>query len=194
MLFTPALRHKTEVTAARLHELIASGKTPPPVLKPQCDGCSLRDICLPEALENPDRVREYVAQLFRPDRPEDCLRVARSIVAAKIQNCRTNVLRGARESDSPEEADTLKKAADRMACSLDTLARADSVDSARGCEGDAARVYFDSFNLLVRKRDEVTHPVLDEKVTVGLLAHVQARLLARFLRCDIDDYPALVLK
>ncbi len=66
VLFTPALRQKTEDTAARLHELIASGKTPPPVLKPQCDGCSLRDICLPEALGSRDRVRDYVAQLFQP--------------------------------------------------------------------------------------------------------------------------------
>ena len=69
VVFTPALRRKTEATAARLHELIASGKTPPPVLKPQCDGCSLRGICLPEALGDRNRVSQYVAQLFQPISP-----------------------------------------------------------------------------------------------------------------------------
>ena len=48
--------------------------------------------------------------------------------------------------------------------------------------------------LTQRKREEVTHPLLGDKVTIGLLPHVQARLLARHLRGDIADYPALVLK
>ncbi len=42
--------------------------------------------------------------------------------------------------------------------------------------------------------EEIQHPLLGEKVTVGLLPHLQARLLARHLRGDIEDYPALVLK
>ena len=48
--------------------------------------------------------------------------------------------------------------------------------------------------LTQRKRDEVTHPVLNEKVPVGLLPHLQARLLARHIRGDLEAYPALVLK
>jgi len=39
-----------------------------------------------------------------------------------------------------------------------------------------------------RKQDEFNHPVLDEKVSFGLLPHVQARLLARHLRGDLDEY------
>lgn len=39
-----------------------------------------------------------------------------------------------------------------------------------------------------RKQDELQHPVLDEKVFYGLLPHVQARLLARHLRGDIEVY------
>jgi CRISPR-associated protein Cas1 len=39
-----------------------------------------------------------------------------------------------------------------------------------------------------RKQDEFHHPVLDEKVPFGLLPHVQARLLARHLRGDLDAY------
>ncbi len=41
-----------------------------------------------------------------------------------------------------------------------------------------------------RKADELTHPFLDEKITVGMLPHIQARLLARHLRGDLDAYPA----
>ncbi|BAF60171.1 Uncharacterized protein PTH_1990 [Pelotomaculum thermopropionicum SI] len=40
-----------------------------------------------------------------------------------------------------------------------------------------------------RKRDEVLHPFINEKVKIGLLPHIQALLLARHLRGDIDDYP-----
>ncbi|MBK8908512.1 MAG: type I-C CRISPR-associated endonuclease Cas1 [Rhodospirillales bacterium] len=40
-----------------------------------------------------------------------------------------------------------------------------------------------------RKRDEITHPFLEEKMAMGLLFHVQALLLARHLRRDLDEYP-----
>ena len=40
-----------------------------------------------------------------------------------------------------------------------------------------------------RKKDEMEHPFLDERVTVGLLPHIQALLFARFLRGDLDGYP-----
>ncbi len=40
-----------------------------------------------------------------------------------------------------------------------------------------------------RKREEIRHPYLGESVAVGLLPHVQAMLLARHLRGDIDAYP-----
>jgi CRISPR-associated protein Cas1 len=45
-----------------------------------------------------------------------------------------------------------------------------------------------------RKQDTITHPFLGEKTTVGLLVHLQARLLARYLRGDIDDYPPFLWK
>ena len=45
-----------------------------------------------------------------------------------------------------------------------------------------------------RKRDEITHPFLDETTTVGLLPQLQARLLARHLRGDLDAYPAFLWK
>jgi len=251
------------------------------------------------------------AQYRRADESDSCLRIARSIIAAKIQNSRINLLRAARESEFPDDVKSLKDAANSLANSLATLARVETLDSARGCEGDAARAYFRSFSSMIRqqregfslsersrrpprdavnallsfvyallthdmagaleavgldpavgflhvdrpgrlslaldlleefraviadrlvlslinlrqvrpdgfevqpggavqmstatrktvltaivarKRDEITHPVLGERVSIGLLPHVQARLLARHLRGDLDDYPALVLK
>jgi CRISP-associated protein Cas1 len=245
------------------------------------------------------------------DQAESCLRVSRAIVAAKIQNCRTLLLRSARETDAEETAEELRRAAVQLGCALQTLATAGTLDSARGCEGDAARNYFAAFNAMLRqqrdvfrmtersrrppldplnallsflysilthemagaleavglepavgflhadrpgrlslaldlveefrplladrltvalinlrqvrgdgfhtqpggavvmddktrravltaltqrKREEVLHPLLGEQVSIGLLPHIQARLLARFLRGDIEDYPALVLK
>lgn len=246
------------------------------------------------------------------DSPASCLKIAQCVVAAKIQNCRVLLLRAARDSDAAaEKADALRKAADRMACSIDTLAKAESLDSVRGCEGESARVYFEVFNHMIRcnhevffmrersrrppldplnallsflysvlthdmagaveavgldpavgflhtdrpgrlslaldlveefrplladrlvlslinlrqvrpdgfqtqpggavimddatrktvltaltqrKREEVLHPLLEDQVTIGLLPHIQARLLARHIRGETEEYPALVLK
>jgi CRISPR-associated exonuclease Cas4 len=57
--FTPGLRAKTEAAARKLHELVASGRTPPPVLKPRCKGCSLFDLCMPGLLMETSRLRRY---------------------------------------------------------------------------------------------------------------------------------------
>ncbi len=43
-----------------------------------------------------------------------------------------------------------------------------------------------------RKQEEVTHPFLREKVPLGLLPYVQAQLLARYVRGELEDYPAFV--
>lgn len=42
-----------------------------------------------------------------------------------------------------------------------------------------------------RKQDEIEHPFLEEKLSIGLLVHAQALLLARHLRGDLDAYPPL---
>lgn len=44
-----------------------------------------------------------------------------------------------------------------------------------------------------RKREQVTHPFTEEKIPIGLLPHVQAMLLARYLRGDLDDYPVFLI-
>lgn len=43
-----------------------------------------------------------------------------------------------------------------------------------------------------RKREEVRHPFFDESVPLGLFPHLQAQLLARHLRGELDNYPALI--
>ena len=43
-----------------------------------------------------------------------------------------------------------------------------------------------------RKQDEVIHPFLKEKARIGQLFFVQAQLLNRFLRRDLDGYPPFV--
>ncbi len=45
-----------------------------------------------------------------------------------------------------------------------------------------------------RKQDEIMHPFLKEKVTVGLLFYTQTLLMARYLRGDMDAYPPFVWK
>jgi len=43
-----------------------------------------------------------------------------------------------------------------------------------------------------RKQDELTHPFLNETVSVGRLFFIQALLMARFIRGDLDGYPSFV--
>lgn len=45
-----------------------------------------------------------------------------------------------------------------------------------------------------RKKEVLTHPYLKEKVEWGLVPYVQAMLLARHLRGDLDGYPPLLWK
>lgn len=45
-----------------------------------------------------------------------------------------------------------------------------------------------------RKREPLTHPYLKEKIYWGLVPYVQALLLARYLRGDLDGYPPFLWK
>ena len=45
-----------------------------------------------------------------------------------------------------------------------------------------------------RKKDEMMHPYLQEKVTIGMLPHIQARLLAQHIRGALDAYPPILWK
>jgi len=237
--------------------------------------------------------------------------IARNIVAAKIANARTVLLRSARDyPDAAGRAD-VETAAARLAYSLQQVQRTGGLDLVRGIEGESANVYFGVFDQLItaqregfaftgrnrrppldpvnallsflyamlghdaraacesagldtqvgflhrdrpgrpslaldlieefrpfladrlvlslvnrqqvrvdgfrrtdtggiemnddtrkavltayqkRKQDTITHPFLGEETTVGLLLHLQARLLARHLRGDLDAYPPFIWK
>ena len=45
-----------------------------------------------------------------------------------------------------------------------------------------------------RKKEEITHPFLKEKVEWGVVPYVQALLLARTIRGDMDEYPPFLWK
>ena len=45
-----------------------------------------------------------------------------------------------------------------------------------------------------RKKTKITHPFLKEKLEWGLVPYVQALLLARYLREDLDAYPPFLWK
>lgn len=45
-----------------------------------------------------------------------------------------------------------------------------------------------------RKQEELVHPFIGEKIQIGLIPHVQATLLSRHLRGELDDYPPFLWK
>lgn len=51
----------------------------------------------------------------------------------------------------------------------------------------ARRIVIDSWQK--RKKEEIEHPYLKEKIPIGLIPYCQAMLLARYMRGDIDGYP-----
>jgi len=45
-----------------------------------------------------------------------------------------------------------------------------------------------------RKKETITHPFINEKIEIGLLPYVQAQLLAKFVRGDLDEYPPFLCR
>ena len=250
------------------------------------------------------------AQYRIADDAERCREIVRCIVAAKITNTRTGLQRALRNHPESDNEGKMAAAIERLARIKKNVAAADSSDTLRGYEGEAAREYFSVFNTLIRsengfalekrsrrppldpvnallsflytllchdcrgaceavgldpavgflhrdrpgrpgcaldlmeefraivadrvvltlinrkqitskqfntqesgavmmneacrktvleqwqkrKQEEVTHPVLNEKMPLGLAFHAQAQLLARHLRGDLDFYPASLWK
>jgi CRISPR-associated protein Cas1 len=246
------------------------------------------------------------AQFRAADHADQTLRLARAVVAGKLRNSRQVLLRGARETAVAEEKQALVHSVKLLAVQIRKIPVAMNLDTLRGLEGDAARLYFDAlplvmkpavreqfpfenrtrrpprdrFNALIsflyalvmsdcraaleavgldsqlgflhavrpgrpalaldlleefrapladrlaltlinrgqlqardfdereggavllndigrksviaayqtRKQEEISHPILQQSVAVGLLPHIQARLLARHLRGDVEHY------
>ena len=260
---------------------------------------------------SPGNVLLRRAQYRNADSPERSCAIARNLVAAKIANCRTVLLRVIRENDDDHTLPILSAAANSMRQALQSARTASSLDVVRGCEGVAAATYFGVFQHLLterasrfqfhgrsrrppldeinsllsflyailthdcrsacesagldsavgflhrdrpgrpgmaldlmeefrpflvdrlvlsllnrkqlkhadfdtaptgavaltehgrrtvltawqkRKQEHLMHPFLEEKTTIGLLVHLQARLMARYLRGDLDAYPPFLSK
>ena len=45
-----------------------------------------------------------------------------------------------------------------------------------------------------KKKETIKHPYIDEKIEWGMVPYVQAMLLARFLRGDMNEYPPFFWK
>jgi CRISP-associated protein Cas1 len=245
------------------------------------------------------------------DSPEQTLAIARYMVAGKLQNARSVVMRAAREANNKTDKDVLPKTAQIHAEAIQNTETASDLDKLRGIEGYAAKAYFGSFTQMIRqnreafaltertknpprdpinallsfvytlltnecisacesvgldpqmgflhalrpgkpslaldlmeelrspladrlvltlinrgqikpedfterpggaiylsedgrktilteyqkrKQEEVTHPIVGSKVPLGLIPHVQARLLARHLRGDVPSYQPFILR
>jgi len=88
--------------------------------------------------------------------------------------------------------------ADRLALSLINLCQVQK-NGFRKTESGAVLMDDETRKTLLiayqkRKQDELMHPFIEEKVTVGLLFHTQALLMARYLRGDLDGYPPFMWK
>lgn len=84
--------------------------------------------------------------------------------------------------------------ADRLALSLvnrkQVQAKGFNVDGVGGVtmDDDSRKTVLMAYQK--RKQEEIEHPFLKEKMQVGLLFHVQAQLFARYVRGELDGYPA----
>lgn len=76
--------------------------------------------------------------------------LAATQIGAKIANSRGVLLRGAREARTAGDREALEEAAKKLANTLRQVGRQESLDSLRGKEGEAARIYFGVFNHLIR--------------------------------------------
>ncbi len=82
--------------------------------------------------------------------PAFTLATARAVVAGKLRNSRSVLLRGAREAANPLEAETLSHATEVLAASIRALPAAPDLNTLRGIEGEAARGYFAALNFIVK--------------------------------------------
>lgn len=87
---------------------------------------------------------------------------------------------------------------DRLALSLINLGQV-KMDDFAVQETGAVRMTDDARKKLLvayqkRKQEEIVHPFLNERISMGLVFHVQAMLMARWLRGDLDGYPPFVWK
>jgi len=94
------------------------------------------------------------AQYQKADNIKIAESISKTIVTAKILNCRNVLLRAARDHSDEIARKYLKNAVDRLARIVNDLSPDLSCDQIRGCEGEAARAYFNVFDHLITSQKE----------------------------------------
>ena len=88
--------------------------------------------------------------------------------------------------------------ADRFVLSLINMKKINDADFFKKENGaviltdEARKKVLSSWQL--KKLEKITHPFLNEKIEWGLVPYVQAMLLARYIRGDLDEYPPFLWK
>jgi CRISPR-associated protein Cas1 len=141
------------------------------------------------------------------------LEIARTIVAAKVQNSRSSLTRFLRNYSGHAATDVVSTTASWLANQLESIRRCSQMDALRGLEGDAANNYFGVFDHLILQQKEDfrfsgrnRRPPLDN---VNALLSFAYTLLANdlrsalecvgldpyvgFLHCDRPGRPSLAL-
>lgn len=93
-------------------------------------------------------------QYRRADNLEASASIARSVVIAKLNNCRVVLLRAMRSDSGSIKPEKLEESAHHLAELLRALDSPCSLDTVRGIEGEAARRYFESFDHLILAQKE----------------------------------------
>lgn len=106
--------------------------------------------------------------------------------------------RPGRQSLALDLMEELRPIADRTAFSMVNTKKINGKDF-RLEEGGAVYLTDDGRKKIIEawhahKEGMMTHPFLEEKIKWGLVPHVQALLLARYLRGDLDAYPPFLWK
>ncbi len=81
------------------------------------------------------------------------LRMAKAVVAAKLQSSARVVGRWSRDEQDHEESEALARRADQIRSRVSRLEDAQTPDHVRGVEGDAARIYFRAMGRVVESAE-----------------------------------------
>lgn len=84
---------------------------------------------------------------------------------------------------------------DRMAISLVHLGQISAKDFSYDADGillkDKARKTVLT-QWQTRKKEEIMHPFIKEKIPIGLIPYTQAQMMARYIRGDLEEYPSFI--
>ena len=107
-------------------------------------------------------------QYRRADNPTASLQIARSMIIGKIINIRTILQRAIRDHSDTIHTLRINEAINFLANQTSLIRKADSLESLRGLEGDASRIYFGVFDDLITSqkkefffRDRNRRPPMD---------------------------------